>query len=425
MTIGALFSLRVEMFKRIPKRVISLAGGGAAQSVLNAALALLLTRWLPIHDRGQMVTIIAFATIVALLSGICVSTAFRLRAAALTEVAPTYFISCLVLPGIAGLTSGVGAYVYVVSTDSSYWLVAGGAAAGFALLLQSMCWDAWYAYGKYHRGSLWAAATSAIAVVSCLAVSPARPSAGQYLIVQMGSISLGTLFSFVLLIYSIEGFRGRWSWAAFRELAGTGRTVLGWNFGMVIMSRSDRIVLALLVAPAAAAIYGLAVTYAEAIRVLSNSVAQLLVNRDHSAQDGFASKWSPLVIASAVIAIGLLGLPVFGFLVNIAYVTEYQSSIWLAGALLVAEFGMSLFLLSSRWLQGGGQLMLTRRIAVITAAAAVPSFALGGAVWGLGGVVGAVIMAYLALGLLAFAFVLRQGANGPSELILESGDGNG
>ena len=352
---------------RMRKEVTRLASGSVAQSAANAGVAVLSTRWLSPEERGVMVVAATIPALVSVLATLGVGNALRARRpsadTATQKQLGRAFTSLVMLTALlAAVTSaalgGLAAFLTFPQLSSATVLMS-LALGGATLCCLSTLTDAWFAGGDFGGGARWAA-MSAVAGLAATAVL--RPStAGTFLVTQF--LAMGTVMVASLVLLHRRGLLGRPSAdrATMSMLVRKGAPSLGFVAGTTLTLRSDRLILAGFVSPAAVAVYALASTVSEVVRIVPTALGQLALQRgahDPSAPVRDLRRKGALVVAAA----GMLGLPVAALTISPVFGPAYDTTWKLLAVMLLGEIFFCGYLVTGMNLVGRGT---PHRVAVI------------------------------------------------------------
>jgi O-antigen/teichoic acid export membrane protein len=373
------------------RQLVTMSGSSAAQLACNAGAALVATRALGPDERGIMVLGVTIGSLCALLGGFGTGSAYR-RQFCLQGGDRQALASAFARCSAAGALSA--ALLAVASTAASAPLIDSALARPPFLLAVGCCTaaqtaggqvvDAWFADGRFHRGGVAAAVTSAGGLAGVLLASGAG-TAAPLLLAQAGGVAVMTAAETAALCRS-----GLLNWVpvsgnAVTGLLRLGAPTLGLSIGLVVVLRADRYVIGLTAGTAAVGVYSLAATLGEIPRMLSAALGQMCL-RDISLGKGAPNLIRTVLLAVAttaaagllvVLAAWLLVVPLFG--------QEFGDARELLVVLVAAEVCFAPFVVASRGLVGGGW---TTAAGVLGAAGAAGAIGVYGVTGSLGGAIG-------------------------------------
>lgn len=395
------------MTSRVTSSLVSLTAASIVQVACAGGAALVATLRLGAHDRGLMVIGLTLASFAALVSGLGTGSAFRSylpnsESGAHRARLVAAFCWCSAggaLLSVLGAALATVASARLISPDLAtpgfVVAVAAFAAAQVALLQIN---EAWFADGRFRRGSATAAVTAAGGLVGVAAAATVYADAAVLLLAQaVGNLAVSTLQLPALRRAGLV----RWSVPSVEAVAALlrrGIPALGLNLGLAIVLRADRYILGALSGPFAVGVYSVAATVSETIRMLPQAVGQLFF-RDASLGRGAAESGANArraivggaVSAAAVAVIGwMLIVPVFG--------EEFSQARVLLLVLLVAELCFAPYAVYSRGLLGGGWTRAAALLGATASAVAVPAYVVAS---GLGAATGAAVASIVVYGFMS------------------------
>lgn len=348
--------------------------GSGTQLLVNALAGLLSTAWLPVSERGLMILILSAAAIVALLSGAGMGNVLRARLPLVEDedegaerlvvaftragallVALSAVLAVLVSYGLAGVdarmaTPGVAAAMAVATA----------AQVSVTLLV-----DARFARARFAQGARWAAAAALTGLVTMSAAAGVAMAAGaESSAVLLTTCQFGGVAA-VAVLSAVAAFRNgtlrtrRTEHGEHAEhgdtarLLGAGIATMALPLALVLITRGDRLVLGAHGSLAAVAVYGLAATYCEMLRIVPTAVGQLAVPRIAAggglrAVARLAGLSLLLTVSAAAVlyvAVAFLTVPLFG--------PAYADAVALTLLLIPGEIMYALVVLANLTLIGG------------------------------------------------------------------------
>lgn len=396
--------------------VAALVAASGTQAFAFAIAAFLATKVLPVDDRGVMVVALTVATLLAPIASMGTANSLRSRLPrADQEQARDLVVSYTrisVWSGVLGAAVASATCIPLSTfTDSSLRAPAILIAVflgAFSLICAQQLTEAWFASGRFRAGARWSAAAALGGLVGTAVGYLAHNSAAVLMIGQ----SLG-IFTVSASAFRMAKRDGVVSWSGsrptrIRSLVRHGIQSIGMPIGTSLVLRSDRLILAAVSNSKTVAVYALAATVAEAVRLAPTAAAQL-VTRDvaemrvrHSI---FRSQFSGLL------AVTVVGLPLL-FLAHTFFVPlfgdAYAESAALLNILMLAEVGFSLFIISQRGLIGGGWNWDVTAIGILGGLSAIPVYVIGATINGAAGCAWGGVVLYTMIGLAgSFAFYRR------------------
>ncbi|WP_157984990.1 lipopolysaccharide biosynthesis protein [Lentzea terrae] len=395
-------------------QLMTISGTSAAQLAFNAGAALVATRVLGPDERGIMVLGMTIGSLCALLGGFGTGSAFRRQfclaggnrpalTSAYTRCSTAGALSAALL-GVAS-TAASAPLIDAALASPPFLLAVGCYSAGQVVVGQVV--DAWFADGRFHRGGVTAAVTSAGGLAGVVLASGAE-SATSLLLAQAAGVA-------VLVVAEVAGLRrgGLLSWVPVS--AGTvtglmrlGAPTLGLSIGLVVVLRADRYVIGLTAGTAAVGIYSLAATLGEIPRMLSAALGQLCL-RDISLGRGAPNLVRTTLLAVATTAVaGLLVALAAWLLVVPLFGQEFGSARELLVVLVAAEVCFAPFVVASRGLIGGGWTTAAGVLGATGAAGAIGVYGVTGSLGGAIGVAVGSVVLYGALSTAAWTMLRRR-----------------
>lgn len=194
--------------------------------------------------------------------------------------------------------------------------------------------------------------------------------------------------------------------AIWRALIGVGGPTIGFSLGLLAMQRLDRLLLVAIAGPTAGGIYAVAATIAEAARITSSAVGQLLFVRVAAVRNITADvrrlylgaiALQVVVLASLVIGAPLIVESLFG--------RAFAPAVVPLRGLLAAEFFMGIALMDSRMLMGLGHL---REVSLLAVGAVLMAAVLYPVLISREGMSGAVFVTVVTYATFAVAVLIRR-----------------
>lgn len=320
-----------------------------------------------------LVTTVTALTVVTLTLG--TGTGLRLRAAPLpsaNDVAAFFGLS-LVLAPLAGVVTAA-ATVTVRHADVTGVAVLLAATFGGVSLLARQSSDLVQAYGRTSASIVSVAVGSGVQALCFIAlVVLQRTSLSAALVCAIAGALAQVLFGLTSLRSNGAATFGasRLSPHVWRLLVMRGYPTIAYGLGLLAMQRLDRLLLVALAGPAAGGIYAVAATIAEAARITSSAVGQLLFVR--TAEHGFVTaevrRIYQIALILQLVILGVLAVAAPS-IVHLLFGSAYADAVGFLRWLLVAEFFMGTALMDSRIIMGLGRLHEVGVITIIVVATA-------------------------------------------------------
>ncbi len=360
----------------------------------NAASAMLLgvvtARLLGPVGQGTLtlVTTTSAMTVLALSAGTGIS--LRVRSAPVpdpTDVRAFLGLSLGLMP-LSGLVTMAAAWLLaarVVGLGALVAIFAYGAAA----LLSRQASDLVQAYGRTSASILSIGVGFLVQAVAfgALAGLGHRSVAGALACGVLGAVAQ-CLFSWACIRAFRPALLATWRLERWLALIRQGAPTVGYGLGLLAMQRLDRLLLVPLAGPRAGGVYAVAATVAEAARITSSAVGQLLFVRTAGSR-GVTREVRhlyQLAVVLQLLIIGVLEL-LAPWVVGQVFGADYLPAVPLLRGLLVAELFMGLALMDSRIVMGLGRL---REVGAVTLASTSLAVAVYAVLIHAGGAAGAV-----------------------------------
>lgn len=386
------------------RSVSALLVGSGAQLAGSVGSALLATLILPVDQRGLMVVMVTLASFVGIVGGAGVGNAFRRRLPTEPDadrLAADYtwlVVALIVVAGLAGASACLAMSALADARLGSWaCVVATGLAASMQVLVLFVT-DARFAVGQFTAGARWAAFGAAAGFVGVCAALMADGDAA--LVVAAQAVSQGGVLVFAAVAATRASALAwtRPSPARIGILIGQGMRSLALPLAIVVVSRFDRIVLAVFDTAAAVAVYALAATIVEITRLAPTAIGQFTTR-----EVAIGTNWHQLrhrmIQAGGAAAVGGVGLAVVTFVtVPLVFGSAYAEAVPLTAGLLVSEIMSALVIVSNLAIIGGGWSVEAIRLSIVAIGVAVPAYAFGAM---LGGMYGVAIAKALIFGILA------------------------
>lgn len=387
--------------------ITALVAASGTQALAYALAALVATRVLPVADRGLMVAALTIASLVSPIAALGTGNSLRSQLPqagknlAVDLVASYTRVSARlsVLGSIAAICTSVFlSFIADESLRSIAVLIAVGLST-FALVTLQQVTEAWFAAGRYRAGARWSSGAAIVGLLGLGFGYVVDNSAASLMIGQAAGILGVVVFAtrsanrhgVVLLAAATPTRVG--------QLVRRGTRSIGLPIGTALALRSDRLILAAIVGSETVAVYALAATVAEAVRLAPTAAGQLVTRDVAERPHGHRVLRSQLdgLIGVAVVGIPVLVLshelfvPIFG--------DAYARSASLLNVLLLAELGFSLFIISQRGLLGGGWNWDVTVIGIAGGTLALPVYLIAATMNGAMGCAWGAVLVYTLIGM--------------------------
>lgn len=392
----------------------ALIAGSGAQLAGSVASALLATLVLPVEQRGLMVVVATIAAFVGLLGGAGAGNAYRQRHP--TEPNPdrlavefTWLAVALVV--ISGLAGALSCLLMSALADprlgSWSYLVATGLAASMQVLLLLVT-DARFALGHFMAGARWAAGVAAAGFAGvCVALAAGGDAA---LVVALQAGFQGA----VLICTALAATRARalvWarpSRARVGILLAEGLRSLVLPLAIVVVSRFDRLVLAVYDTTSAVAVYALAATFVEIARLAPIAIGQLTTREVATGADWREVRSRMFLAVISAIVGGAILIVISFIVVPMWFGPAYAEAPAVAVVLVGSEVLSAIVLVGNLAIIGGGWSVQAIRIGVVAIAIAIPVYVLGAVFGGMLGVAYVRLFVFGVLAVLMWVVVRRR-----------------
>lgn len=391
-----------------------LSSSNALQAGFSAVAALMATRMLGPNDRGLMVLGLTIGGLFGGIGGLGTGAAFRIAlpqwdVAGTRETLASAYTWCSIggaVPAVAAAVGVTALSASLVDSGLGTGLFLGGTAVfTFSYLMLTQVVEAWFADGRFHRGSLAAAAMNGAGLAGVLVGLALSTSAAVVLLAQ--GIGTGVAATYEIRALARVGLLdfSRPALRVMGALLRKGVPALGLTVGIAVAFRADRYLLGTIAGAGAVGIYSLAATFSETARLLPGAIGQLLF-RDIAAGEvdaraARASRSARLgIVCSAAVAlpVGLAGWyavgPVFG--------ADFLAARPLLVVLLVAEVCFAPYAVASRGLMGGGWVQAACVLGIVGGVSAVACYAVAAHTAGAMGTAVASVLIYAGLSVAAW-----------------------
>jgi O-antigen/teichoic acid export membrane protein len=388
----------------------------------SAGAALLTAHQLGPSGRGVLVLLLTLASLVTLIGSLGMNLAARIHLVGdmdRMELADYLGLSAVLTAAAMVLCVAVGAVllpfvdVHLSAADQLlFGALAGSIQAPFLLNA------AINAYGFTAR----AAAVDAAGTVAQLVLTAALMIAGQRRVdAYVAALVLGNVLQVLLGVRTLRptagSLRPRFDRSAWKPVVRTGLPGIAIDLSAILTFRLDRYLIGLFLDPAAVGIYSVAATAPELLRLPALAMGQPMFHRlaaKTARVEDFAR--TRLLCLLATGALALATYAVAPFAVRTLFGSDYEGAITPLRVLLLAEFGITLFLIDGACaaaafghLRDAAAAAVSGCVVVVVAdLVLIPSHGVVGAAWGS-------VIAYSVTGLVARGILrrrLREGTSG-------------
>lgn len=332
---------------------LSVSTPAVFNAVLTAVLGVLTARYLGPAGQGALTTIITVGAILSLVLTLGTGVSVRLRARPRPrdgDVA-AFLGASFVMTLVAALGAPVICLFFDLGLGALELLLTALVAALLLAARQSS--DLLQAHGRAARSIL----LLAVGVLfQCLLFG---------LVVATGHATLGAALTCVAAGSAVQTVLGAWDVSreptprpafdrqAVATLLRLGVPSVAYNVGLLVVQRLDRLVIVGVLGSAAGGVYAVAATMAEASRITTTAVGQLLfVQTAAAGAVTRTSRRTYLLALVAQAALVVLGSVIAPYAVPLLFGDAYTEAVSLARLLLVAELFMGLALMDARLLIG-------------------------------------------------------------------------
>lgn len=404
---------------RRARLIVMMVRSSGIQAIANALAALIATRVLAVADRGIMVVALTIPALLVPILVVGTGNTLRNRFPLTNDADRATLLGAFGRASALSATLGTAVTVVVTLALASQLggqlrelpILLSIAASTFCMILIYQLTELWFAAGEFQRGADWAAYAAIIGLVGmCAAILIGRSPAGLILGQSVGMLLVA--FSAILSLnkFSLVQFRGA-NWRQTWHHVRSGSMSIGHPIGRSVLLRSDRLILASLAGPETVAVYALASTVAEAVRLAPTAVSQL-VTHDVASGGGWTSARQAQVVAiGSVVLVGLPLLVAGVFSFGPLFGQAYRDSVPLLGILLIAELGFTLLGVSQRGLIGGGWNWEVSVLGIVGGAVSLPVYWFSAHHFGAAGCAWGVVGLYCILGVTGTWLLRRRLAN--------------
>ncbi|RWR25657.1 hypothetical protein D8Y24_01565 [Agrococcus lahaulensis] len=403
-------------FRSAANAVFGMVLGSGAQMVSNVVAAMAATAWLSLSERGVMVTIMAIAGLSSVFGTLGVGAAFRARLPR-EELATGALTASFVMAGACfaafAAALAAGAMLVLDATSSPglatppQLLAVVLATVGLAGL--SVLADLRIANGRYASSGRWAALAALAGLAGLMASWLLFPASAVSLVLGQ---SAGVCFALVLSAWAAVRSRligsSRPTRTSFGALVRTGVGMMVLPSSLALLTRADRVILEVTEPSSVVAIYALAATYVEVVRIVPTAIGQMA---SRAVAQGVAFRKVLQLCAASGVASVLLG----GAMVAMAAIAteplfgaDYADAVVWALFLIPAEVGYAVLAVMNFALIGGMWSRSATALGVAAAGLGVVAYVTGAT---FGGAVGLIVarditMLVVAAGAVVLAAVL-------------------
>jgi O-antigen/teichoic acid export membrane protein len=344
----------------------TVTGAAICTAAAAAALGVVMARFLGPTGQGALTLVSTVVALVVVTLTLGTGASLRLRSAGkpnANDVRAFFGLSAALAPAGGALTIVV-VHIARPGMLSPEALIMSGIYGATTLAAHQLC-DLVQAYGRT-AASITSLAVGSLVQLGTFAILIWMGEGS--LTSALGCAILGSLaqISFCLLSIRTHSFPRMPSFrsAIWLELVTIGGPSIGYSLGLLAMQRVDRLLLVSIAGPTAGGIYAVAATTAEAARITSSAVGQLLFIRVAAARDITADVTrlyrGALLLQVAVLAGLAIGAPL---IVQTFFGSAFAPAVGPLRGLLVAEFFMGIALMDSRMIMGLGYM---REMGVVT-----------------------------------------------------------
>lgn len=369
---------------------LSLATGAGLQMAANVGVGLLSTLLLPIAERGIMVVILTVASLTAVLGTVGIGNAYRSAhpnsddPAELTAAYSRLALALVLVSGVVGALAVLVLGRFDVAPSMWVAIVSATAVSTISQTASVIVTDARFALGEFHQGAHWAATAAVSGLLVATVVMIWQQSAVATVAAQAAGQIIVILFAAVAAVRSGALTVKRSSRRSVRPLMVAGARSLVLPISLLVMTRVDRLVVAF-VSVEAVAVYALAATIVEVVRLIPNSVGQT-VARDVAVGAGWRALRKQLAYgigATGLLLILIVGLAAVG--ITPIFGAEYASAVGLTVVLGLSEIAFGLLAICTLAVLGGGWSKMNIVAGVIGSTLAIAGYPLAclmGQEWG-------------------------------------------
>ncbi|WP_076261530.1 lipopolysaccharide biosynthesis protein [Intrasporangium flavum] len=354
----------------------SVSAPAVLNAVLTAVLGVLTARYLGPAGQGALTTIVTVGAILSLVLTLGTGVSVRLRARPVPrdEDVSTFFGASIVMTLAAALLAPAICLFFGLQDIGATELLLTALVAALLLVARQSS-DLLQAYGRAGRSILFLA----IGVLfQCLLFTFAVATGHATLRAALICAAAGAAVQTVLGAWDIFDQptpRPALSWPAVRGLVRLGVPAVGYNVSLLVVQRLDRLVIVGVLGPAAGGVYAVAATMAEASRITSSAVGQLLFVQTAAAGAVTSTSRRTYRLALAVQgALAVVGWVLAPYAIPLLFGDAYADAVPLARLLLVAELFMGLALMDARFLMGLHRVPVVAYVTVALVVFAVPAY---------------------------------------------------
>jgi len=384
----------------------SVTAAAFANAAAAAALGVVTARFLGPDGQGALTLVTTIVALVVVTLTLGTGTSLRLRSGGQPtpdDVRAFFGFSFALSPAAGVLTAVVVRVVRPEALDLRA-LALSVVFGAFALAARQMC-DLVQAYGRTGASILSLAMGSLSQAVSFGAlVLTSRAS----LSTALGCAIIGSVVQIGCALFAVRSDNlprlPNLTVVVWRDLVVVGAPTIGYSLGLLAIQRVDRLLLVALVGTTAGGIYAVAATIAEAARITSSAVGQLLFVRTSVLRRVTADVRllynAAIGMQVAVLGVLAVAAPV---IVHTFFGPAFSQAVGPLRGLLVAEFFMGIALMDSRIVMGLGHLAEIGAVTVAALVVAISVYALSIRQDGVNGAVIASIVIYAGYAVVLFS----------------------
>jgi O-antigen/teichoic acid export membrane protein len=361
-----------------------------------------------------MVVVVAIASFVGLLGGAGAGNTYRNLHP--SEPDPTHLaadftwlaVALVVASGFAGAASCLLMAAVADPRLSGWSYVAATALAASMQVLMVLVTDARFALGQFTAGAHWAAIAAGAGFAGVCVALAAGGDAAVVVAAQAGGQTVVLVFAASAATRARALVWARPSRAGVGMLLHEGPRSLVLPLAIVVVSRFDRLVLAVFGTTDAVAVYALAATVVEIARLAPTAIGQLTTREIATGADWrvFRGRMRQGIAAAAVAG---AVLTVFAFLAfPSVFGPAYAQAPAVTVALLGSEVVSAIIIVANLAIIGGAWSTEAIRIGVVAIVVALPAYVIGAILGGMFGVAYARLFVFVVLAAVMWVVVRRR-----------------
>lgn len=357
---------------------LSVGTPAVLSALLTAVLGVLTARHLGASGQGTLTTIVTVAAILSLVLTLGTGISVRLRALSgpRPDDVAAYLGASVLMALVAAALAPIICLAFDLDGVGSAQLALVSLFAGLLVLARQSS-DLLQAYGRTGRSILFLAlGVLAQCLLFALAVVAGHASLAAALVCAViGAVAQMALAAWDLADQTIP--RPTLDWPVSRSLVRVGVPSVAYAVGLLVTQRLDRLVIVGVLGSAAGGVYAVGATMAEASRITSSAVGQLLFVQTAAAGHITSTSHRTYRFAVAVQALlTLAGWFLAPYAVPLLFGDAYGQAVPVAQLLLIAEMFMGLALMDGRLLMGLHRVPAVAWVTGGLAVLAVPAYVL-------------------------------------------------